>query len=416
MIKKIVKNLSTSTNVSSELVRELYQKPRKEVGENQMPTFQVYKDGIYQQSDLLFLPEDTSSSSSSSSAFLVAPDSNNNSYKYISYDRRSSKIDKNIQDKIYSNLDKSFYDKDTKITYIITDIDKLQSSKITMKNYTSNLYYKYYSFDLYGKSPPLQLSKYEHTPINNFIPVLDKSFSKFKKINFNLKKPKTEGYRYALVCVDIHSRKCDAEPVKDKTSDSIIKGYKNIYKRGIVKIPKVMHVDSGTEFKGDVAKYLEKLGVKVRIAEVQRHRQQAMVERKNQIIGSIIAQLQGHKELDTNDVNTEWVSLLPSIIKEINANLPKPLVTQPSNFPYSDKTNQDLLAKGSLVRIQLDYPKRLYDEKKLGGKFRDSDAKWTKEKYPIKEVLLKPSEPPMYLTTHDPAFHTRQQLQFNTVK
>ena len=174
-----------------------------------------------------------------------------------------------------------------------------------------------------------------------------------------------------------------------------------------------MHVDSGTEFKGEVADYLtNKLGIKIRVADVQRHRSQSMVERKNQLIGSIIARLQGEKELDTRSVNTEWVELLPAIIKEINENLPKPITTQPSNFPYSDKTYENLLRRGSMVRVALNHPINIHNEKTLSGKFRDSDIKWSPQKYPVTEILLKPSQPPMYLTTHDKSQHTRQQLYF----
>jgi len=393
MLKKIVNNLSTAPKETSQLIRELYVKPKEELGHNQMPTFQIYKDGIYQQSDLLFLPEDNSQESKEEKLFWISVD--------------QTKV-KAVERKLFNNISKAFHDTDDKTNYIIIDVVK--PSKISKVK--KGLYYKYYDKDKYGLNVPENESEFEYTQVDIF---LNAKWVKWKAKEKKLVLPKLQmksGYRYALVCVDLHSKKCDAEPIRNKTSESIINGYKNIYARKILKIPKMMYVDAGTEFKGEVADFFIKLGMKVRPAEVQRHRQQALVERKNQLIGQIIAHLQGEKELDTKAVNTEWVKILPSIIKEINSNLPKPLMTQPYNFPYSDKTNEGLLEKGSLVRVALDHPINIHNEKTLMGKFRDSDIRWSTQKYPIKEVLLKPSEPPLYLTSHDNALHTRQQLLF----
>ena len=396
MIKKVINNLSTSTTVTRHLIRDLYEKPLPEVDNNQMPTFQVYKEGIYQQSDLLFLPEDNSLDKIQKMFWLSVDE---------------SKV-KAIERKLFIHINKQFLDTSEKINYVITDVVK--PSKISKVK--KEIYYKYYDKDKYGLNVPDNEDDFEYTQVDLF---LNAKWLKWKakvkvfKQQQHTQPITTNGYKYALVCVDIHSKKCDAEPLRDKTADSIINAYKQIYKRNILLVPKVMHVDSGSEFKGEVAEYLTKiLGIKVRVAEVQRHRQQAVVERKNQFIGTIISQLQAEKEIVSKQVNTEWVKLLPSIIKEINENLPKPLKTQPSNFPYSDKTNEVLLTKGDLVRVKLDHPINVHNKTTLTGKFRDSDIRWTKEKYPIKEVFLKPSQPPMYLTSHDSAFHTRQQLQF----
>lgn len=392
MLKKIISKLSTSTKETNKLVNELYIIPKKEKGINQTPTFQVYQDGIFQQSDLLFLPEDNSLDKNEKIFWLSV---------------NISKV-KAIEKDLYKNISRSFLDTDDKTNYIITDVVK--PSKISKVK--KSLYYKYYDKDKYGLNIPINENDFEYTDIDI---LLNAKWLKWKARINNLIIPENNyknGYSYALVCVDIHSRKCDAVPLRDKTSESIINGYKTIYKRKILSIPKVMHVDSGTEFKGDVAKYLSDIGITIRVAEVQRHRSQALVERKNQLIGSIIAQLQGEKELDSKSVNTEWVKLLPKIVEEINNNLPKPIMKEVSHFPYSDKSNEDLLTKGSMVRIALNHPINIHNEKTLTGRFRSSDIKWSLQKYPITEILLKPSQPPMYLTSHDNSQHTRQQLQF----
>ena len=60
MLNKIVKKLSGANEHDSKELSQLYKTPIAEKGKTQMPTFQVYKEGVIQQSDLLFLPEDVS--------------------------------------------------------------------------------------------------------------------------------------------------------------------------------------------------------------------------------------------------------------------------------------------------------------------------------------------------------------------
>ena len=43
------------------------------------------------------------------------------------------------------------------------------------------------------------------------------------------------GFKYILVIVDAHSKKCDAEAIKNKLSSTVMKALIKIYKRGIVK-------------------------------------------------------------------------------------------------------------------------------------------------------------------------------------
>ena len=59
----------------------------------------------------------------------------------------------------------------------------------------------------------------------------------------------------------------------------------------------------------------------------------------------------------------------------------------------------------------LDHPISL-DGKKLSGKFRSSDIRWSLKTYTIKEVLLRPGMPPQYLTskTNEVAY-SKEQLQ-----
>ena len=119
--------------------------------------------------------------------------------------------------------------------------------------------------------------------------------------------PHDNGYKYALVVVDSHDRSVDAEPLKEKDSKTITAAFKKIYSRKILKEPQKIEVDNGTEFKGETKKYFEEIGVAIRTALPGRHRMQAMVERKNQEIGTALSKRMTAQELLTGEESTEWI-------------------------------------------------------------------------------------------------------------
>ena len=55
------------------------------------------------------------------------------------------------------------------------------------------------------------------------------------------------GHKYILVIVDAHTKKCDAEAIKNKLSSTVMKALIKIYKRGIIKQAKVISVDGGSD-------------------------------------------------------------------------------------------------------------------------------------------------------------------------
>jgi hypothetical protein len=64
---------------------------------------------------------------------------------------------------------------------------------------------------------------------------------------------------------------------------------------------------------------------------------------------------------------------------------------------------------GNKVRILLDNPTSIQG-KKLHGKFRSSDIRWTPKEYTIKAVMVQPNQPFMYETDYDHHLRTAEQL------
>ena len=198
--------------------------------------------------------------------------------------------------------------------------------------------------------------------------------------------PEDNGFKYALVVVDVGTRKIDAQPLKTKLSSDVVKALKTIYRREILKKPLLIQVDSGREFKSDFLNYCDDFKIKVKVGKTARHKQQALVEAGNQKLGKLIFRRMTEQELLTNEVSREWVDDLKPIVKSINDKIEKKRINdeikakkQTNKKPKEDyQCSGDtcyLLSEGDKVRVALDYPRNVYDNKRLMGKFRESDVR-----------------------------------------
>jgi hypothetical protein len=229
--------------------------------------------------------------------------------------------------------------------------------------------------------------------------------------------PPDHGKKYLLVVVDDHTRKVDAEPLMDKTSAGVARALAKIFNRNVIKLPKVMECDPGSEFKGDCRRYLNDNNCRIRYGLTNRHDSQALVERKNQLLGTLLYRGMTEEELRTNKESRRWLQYLPTALEVINKNLPKPLTEEIYPNVVATKQTQEIYPEGTMVRLKLDYPIGVVEiehtaksknkknatanHEKLSGTFRDSDIRWTREAYPITHILLKPGFPPMYLVGDD---------------
>ena len=130
--------------------------------------------------------------------------------------------------------------------------------------------------------------------------------------------PNDDGYKYALVVIDTSTRLLDAVPLKNKLAKNVKEGFETIYDRGIIKLPKFIETDPGTEFKGEVKTYFSKNGVHMKYGKPGRHRQQGIVESANKTIGKALSMRMTAQELLTNEQSNEWIDDLPLIITAMN--------------------------------------------------------------------------------------------------
>lgn len=227
-----------------------------------------------------------------------------------------------------------------------------------------------------------------------------------------------KGNKYFLTVIDISTRSLDAEPLKSKSANEVLKAFKKIYNRNWLQPPTVrLEVDDGNEFKSVVKDYfINELHVLIKVGKPGRHKQQCYSEKANQVLQEPLLQRMTAQEMLTGETSTEWSQDLPIMVKTLNEKWQRQPLPIPRGAPKITNINE-LLPEGTKVRVMLDEPMSVLG-KKLHGKFRTGDIRWNPEIRIIKKLILNPEQPPMYLVNGphgklgvSRCAYTRKQLQ-----
>jgi len=227
--------------------------------------------------------------------------------------------------------------------------------------------------------------------------------------------PNDKGYKYALVVVDVNTKMADAEPLKTHSSEEVVKAIDKIYNRKILKKPSMfINVDNGSEFKGSFTKWAKKNKIAIRTGMTNRHRQQALVEYINLVIGRAIFIRMNAEELQNKKETVGWTKYLSNIINIYNQHVIdtyEPLTTSKIFKNSMPSTTDKLLEIGTLVRTIKNYPDNLY-KKRQDSKFRTGDIRYNVEPKPITNIIIEPNQPVMYqINNNNKVAYTIQQLQ-----
>ena len=228
--------------------------------------------------------------------------------------------------------------------------------------------------------------------------------------------PDDNGYKYCLVVVDVADHKMDAQQLKEISAKAVLQGFKTIYKRGILSIPNYqIIVDQGSEFKSVVSDFFKQNKVILKRGQTGRHRQVAIVEAFNKIIGKAVHMRQTAEELQTNEPSTEWTEFLPTIVEHMN----KKLIRKLEPYKFGDPSSIPIIPWGTKVfkigdkvRVALDEPRSVAGNTKLHGKFRESDIRWEIKPTTINNILIHEKQPLLYTVDgHKNVGYTKERLQ-----
>ena len=149
------------------------------------------------------------------------------------------------------------------------------------------------------------------------------------------------------------------------------------------------------------------------------HLRTATSGRSNGVLGRLIHKYQLHQEIETGKVSRKWVSILPTIIKLINQHVVSHSKACPITYYSLGKIDLNTFKVGHKVHVALDKPIEFLTSKRLHGTtFRGSDIRWHPKIKVIRQILLRPDTPMMYLVSDedkpnhlDPIAYTRNKLQ-----
>lgn len=215
-------------------------------------------------------------------------------------------------------------------------------------------------------------------------------------------------YKYALTVIDVASRYKAAEPLTDKKASTVALALQKIYKGGPLKWPKLLQVDPGREFFGDVIKLLSKNNTSIRRGVPGVHRHQALVERFNRTLAERLFGHQYYQEITKNKRSREWVKRLPEVVKALNNEYTRLIGRKPAEaikssnvkrigYNYNHKRNKKKFTHNSLVRY-------LYSPGELEGGTvrRATDPIWSLTTHKIASMMQKRNQPTVYFLENGP--------------
>ena len=224
--------------------------------------------------------------------------------------------------------------------------------------------------------------------------------------------------KYILTVCDISAKgNTDTYAFKVLNAKSILDGFKIVFNRGILTMPKyIIALDKGAEFYNkSIQKYFHEHGVFIHYTQTGRSRQMAFAENRNKVIAKALFMRMTAQELLTDEPSLHWTGELPKVVEAINKHAQSAKTIKFSNIPNIIKSTI-FLSIGTPVRLQLDKPREVYENRKLTGGFRETDVRWTDEIYTISDIILDGGQPPLYRVKDidgkiTPVAYTRNQLQ-----
>lgn len=198
------------------------------------------------------------------------------------------------------------------------------------------------------------------------------------------------GYKYLLVITDIKTRLTDAEPLKNKTANTINKAFNKIYDRNILDEPIQILVDDGGEFKG-----INKEELNIRALVPGKYL--GVVDAKIKLISQALFYLMDQDELKNNKTSKAWIKNINEVIYLLNKRTKEKYESPDEDYEIKFAKNEELLKVGDKVYKALLVPEDALGNKLSGKKFRATDARFSRQISTISSVLEKPGSPILYL-------------------
>ena len=141
-------------------------------------------------------------------------------------------------------------------------------------------------------------------------------------------------HKYLLSGVDVASRYRVTKPLTTKKSSKLAFVLEAIYRKGgLFKYPKVLQIDNGSEFKGEVTKLFEKHNVDIRRATTKyKHTHAASMGASNKELEKPLFKSMDAEEFQNPKKGSKiWVKNLDPSVKRLNNTVSLMIGTKPKN-------------------------------------------------------------------------------------
>lgn len=238
----------------------------------------------------------------------------------------------------------------------------------------------------------------------------------------------TNTHRYCLTVVDLASHYRYAWPLKRKFQNDVIEALKNIYKVSLLRYPKVMLTDKGSEFSKAFTNNLTVHGTKHIIMMPSFHLQS--VESFNKVLAVEMYKQLSYNELMNGKYDNEWEIYLNAVLLKLNDRKNYKTKLTPNEAIKLEDVDQKIkifpqdlcdmyYSPGSMVRRLLnkeEYQRLDKDKIEITHKRRATDPLWSLKVYTVFNVIFKPGQLSMHQIMDDdenvfPYKYTYWQLQ-----
>ena len=150
-------------------------------------------------------------------------------------------------------------------------------------------------------------------------------------------------YKFILTCVDFYSKKMWARPLRNKTEDETLRGFKDIIKEADTK-PRILQNDNGKEFTNKkMLDYLQKQNIKNVLTKPYSSTSNGLIEKTNSKLRNRM-----RDGFIRND-NLEWEKDLQLYVKNINSQKPSTGIYTPDELWEKGYTAPD---KKELLQLE----------------------------------------------------------------
>ncbi|GBM81787.1 Putative uncharacterized transposon-derived protein F54H12.3 [Araneus ventricosus] len=197
------------------------------------------------------------------------------------------------------------------------------------------------------------------------------------------------GYKYLLTCIDVFSKFAWAIPLKDKSGQSILNGFKKIFTE---RKPQVLQTDKGTEFKNSlVQNYLKKM--KVHFFTTNNETKASIVERFHRTLMSKLTRY--FTEYNTR----KYIDVIEELIYSYNHTWHRSIKIEPSSVNIDNQAEVWQNLYGDLSEQKSEKPSfKVGDTVRISkwkGKFEKGyENNWSREIFTVHKIV--PRIPTVY--------------------